>query len=175
MRQVAIEAASLPKDAKIAVLEKSSAESEKKIAEARSDQIKHSAEIQASQKRMTDMDTQLRAMESELLERDSIIKILQNRAFDTQPQSHPQENVLSIPIQDSSSLILHPKQVRVDTHTDVTQSISSSCNSIPAVSLWSPLWLPHPRPPALHTSATLSSPATASSPGHQGQRRSGIL
>ena len=111
MRQVAIEAASLPKDAKIAVLEKSSAESEKKIAEARSDQIKHSAEIQASQKRMTDMDTQLRAMECELLERDSIIKILQNRAFDTQPQSHPQENVLSIPIQDSSSLILHPKQV----------------------------------------------------------------
>ena len=128
MRQVAIEAASLPKDAKIAVLEKSSAESEKKIAEARSDQIKHSAEIQASQKRMTDMDTQLRAMESELLERDSIIKILQNRAFDTQPQSHPQENVLSIPIQDSSSLILHPKQVRADTHTDVTQSINSSCN-----------------------------------------------
>ena len=105
----------MPKDAKIAVLEKSSAESEKMIAEARSDQIKHSAEIQASQKRMTDMDTQIRVMENELLERDSIIKILQNRAFDNQPQSHPQqENVLSIPIQDSSSLILHPKQVRVD-------------------------------------------------------------
>ena len=122
MRQVAIEAASMPKDAKIAVLEKSSAESEKMIVEARSDQIKHSAEIQASQKRMTDMDTQLRAMESELLERDSIIKILQNRAFDTQPQSHPQENVLSIPIQDSSSSILHPKQVRADT--DLTQNIN---------------------------------------------------
>ena len=115
-RQVAIEAASLPKDAKIAVLEKSSAESEKMIAEARSDQIKHSAEIHASQKRMTDMDTQIRVMESELLERDSIIKILQNRAFDTQPQSQPQENVLSIPIQDSSSLILHPKQVYADTN-----------------------------------------------------------
>ena len=114
MRQVAIEAASMPKDAKIAVLEKSSAETEKMIAEARSDQIKHSAEIQASHKRMTDMDTQIRVMETELLERDSIIKILQNRAFDNQPQSHPQENVLSIPIQDSSSLILHPKQVRAD-------------------------------------------------------------
>ena len=106
----------MPKDAKIAVLEKSSAESEKMIAEARSDQIKQSAEIHASQKRMTDMDTQIRVMENELLERDSIIKILQNRAFDTQPQSQPQENVLSIPIQDSSSLILHPKQVWADTN-----------------------------------------------------------
>ena len=35
MRQVAIDAASIPKDARIAVLEKNSAESEKKIAEAR--------------------------------------------------------------------------------------------------------------------------------------------
>ena len=114
VRQVAIEAASFPKDAKIAVLEKSSAESEKKIAEARSDKLKQSAEIMATQKRMTGMETQLRVMETELLERDSIIKILQNRAFsDSQPPSHTPENVLSIPIQDSSSLILHPKQVQI--------------------------------------------------------------
>ena len=114
VRQVAIEAASFPKDAKIAVLEKSSAESEKKIAEARSDKLKQSAEIMATQQRMTDMETQLRVMETELLERDSIIKILQNRAFsDSQPPSHTPENVLSIPIQDSSSLILHPKQVQI--------------------------------------------------------------
>ena len=114
MRQVAIEAASFPKDAKIAVLEKSSAESEKKIAEARSDKLKQSAEIMATQQRMTDMETQLRVMETELLERDSIIKILQNRAFsDSQPPSHTPENVLSIPIQDSSSLILHPKEVQI--------------------------------------------------------------
>ena len=114
VRQVAIEAASFPKDAKIAVLEKSSAESEKKIAEARSDKLKQSAEIMATQQRMTDMETQLRVMETELLERDSIIKILQNRAFsDSQPPSHTPENVLSIPIQDSSSLLLHPKQVQI--------------------------------------------------------------
>ena len=114
VRQVAIEAASFPKDAKIAVLEKSSAESEKKIAEARSDKLKQSAEIMATQQRMTDMETQLRVMETELLERDTIIKILQNRAFsDSQPPSHTPENVLSIPIQDSSSLILHPKQVQI--------------------------------------------------------------
>ena len=48
MRQVAIDAASIPKDAKIAVLEKSTAESEKMIAEARSDKLKQTAEFSAS-------------------------------------------------------------------------------------------------------------------------------
>jgi len=49
MRQVAIDAASFPKDAKIAVLEKNSAESEKIIAEARSDKMKQFEEFQNSQ------------------------------------------------------------------------------------------------------------------------------
>lgn len=49
MRQVAIDAASFPKDAKIAALEKNSAESEKIIAEARSDKMKQFEELQHSQ------------------------------------------------------------------------------------------------------------------------------
>lgn len=48
MRQVAIDAASIPKDAKIAALEKNSAESEKIIAEARSDKMKQFEEMQHS-------------------------------------------------------------------------------------------------------------------------------
>merc|ERR1719412_1723142 len=79
MRQVAIDAASIPKDAKIAVLEKSTAESEKMIAEARSDKLKQTAEIHQTQKRMTDMDYQIQALETELAERDSIIKIHQTQ------------------------------------------------------------------------------------------------
>ena len=94
-------------DAKIAVLEKSSAESEKMIAEARNDKLKQNAEMQQTQKRVSDMENQLKALQTQLLERDSIIKILQNRNFDHQQP----DNVLSIPIQDSSSLILHSKQV----------------------------------------------------------------
>ena len=106
MRQVAIDAASIPKDAKIAVLEKSTAESEKMIAEARSDKLKQTAEIHQTQKRMTDMDYQIKALETELAERDSIIKILQKSAY----HGKPGENVLSIPIQDtaSSPLMFHP-------------------------------------------------------------------
>jgi hypothetical protein len=49
MRQVAIDAASIPKDAKIAALEKNSAESEKIIAHARSDKLKQFEEMQNSQ------------------------------------------------------------------------------------------------------------------------------
>ena len=48
MRQVAIDAASIPKDAKIAALEKSGAESEKVIAEARVERMKQIEEIDVS-------------------------------------------------------------------------------------------------------------------------------
>lgn len=46
MRQVAIDAASIPKDAKIASLEKNCADSEKLIAEARSEKMKQFEEMQ---------------------------------------------------------------------------------------------------------------------------------
>ena len=49
MRQVAIDAASIPKDAKIAALEKTSAESEKLIADARNDKMRQFEEMQTSQ------------------------------------------------------------------------------------------------------------------------------
>ena len=116
MRQVAIDAASIPKDAKIAVLEKSSAESEKMIAEARSDKLKQTAEIQQTQKRMSDMEYQIKALEKELSDRDSIIKILQKSAY----HGKPGENVLSIPIQDTatSPMMIHSRQV---SHSPLSQ------------------------------------------------------
>ena len=49
MRQVAIDAASIPKDAKIAALEKTSAESEKFIADARNDKMRQFEEMQNAQ------------------------------------------------------------------------------------------------------------------------------
>lgn len=130
MRQVAIDAASIPKDAKIAVLEKSTAESEKMIAEARSDKLKQTAEIHQTQKRMTDMDYQIKALETELAERDSIIKILQKSAY----HGKPGENVLSIPIQDTATSPLmfqpqpHPHASPL-THLAVAHSHSSQLSS----------------------------------------------
>ena len=49
MRQVAIDAASIPKDAKIAALEKTSAESEKLIADARNDKMRQFEDMQNAQ------------------------------------------------------------------------------------------------------------------------------
>ena len=114
MRQVAIDAASIPKDAKIAVLEQNSAVSEKKIAEARSDKLKQIAEMQQTQRKMSDMELKVKALETSVAERNAMIKVLQKRAFE---KSSEAENVLSIPIQDSvsgsNSLILHSKQVGI--------------------------------------------------------------
>ena len=127
MRQVAIDAASIPKDAKIAVLEKSTAESEKIMAEARSDKLKQTAEIHQTQKRMTDMDYQIKALETELAERDSIIKILQKSAY----HGGTGENVLSIPIQDPAStsatspLMFHPQPQLGIVHSSQLSSPAS--------------------------------------------------
>merc|ERR1719233_1810880 len=125
MRQVAIDAASIPKDAKIAVLEKTSAESEKKIAEARSDKLKQISEMQQTQRKMSDMELKVKALETSLAERNAMIKVLQKRAFE---KSSETENVLSIPIQDtvsaSNSLILHSKQLS-QSHIGSPNQLSS--------------------------------------------------
>merc|ERR1719458_2283431 len=64
MRQVAIDAASMPKDAKIAILEKTGADAEKKLSDARSDKMKMQAEMQQSQRRISDMDLKVKSLES---------------------------------------------------------------------------------------------------------------
>ena len=114
MRQVAIDAASFPKDAKIAVLEKNSAESEKKIAEARSEKLKQMAEVQAYQRRMLDLEISVKSLESALAERNALVKVLQKKAFEKPTDT---ENVLSIPIHDTlnsaSSILLQSKQVKI--------------------------------------------------------------
>ena len=56
MRQVAIDAASIPKDAKIAALEKTSAESEKLIADARNDKMRQFEDMQNAQVRKYTLD-----------------------------------------------------------------------------------------------------------------------
>ena len=172
MRQVAIDAASIPKDAKIAVLEKTSAESEKMIAEARSDKLKQNAEIQQTHKKMSDMENQLKALQNQLMERDSIIKILQNRNFE-----HNVENVLSIPIQDSTqSLILHSKQVVLTLLTHVTISILSL--SVITRITWSPHWdWSHVSPGCVTHSPTVHTcdRCHQASDTNQGQCCSGLL
>ena len=118
MRQVAIDAASMPKDAKIAILEKTGADAEKKLSDARSEKMKMQADMQQNQRKVNDMDLKLRSLESTVAEKNSMIKVLQKRA------SEGEMNVLSIPVHDSLSnpTILHSKQLSttVDSFSNPT-------------------------------------------------------
>ncbi|KRT80802.1 hypothetical protein AMK59_5736 [Oryctes borbonicus] len=82
LRQAAIDAASIPKDAKIAALEKTSQETEKIIAEARNEKIRHMDEVHAAQKKVADLESKVKDLESKLAERDAMIRVLQKHTFD---------------------------------------------------------------------------------------------
>ncbi|XP_076056149.1 uncharacterized protein LOC143034093 isoform X2 [Oratosquilla oratoria] len=82
MRQLAIEAASMPKDAKIAALEKTSVESERRIAQAKTDKLRHMDEMHNMNKRLAELEAQNRELESHIAERDAMIKVLQKKATD---------------------------------------------------------------------------------------------
>ncbi|CAH2071728.1 unnamed protein product, partial [Iphiclides podalirius] len=77
LRQAAVSAASIPKDVKIAALEKTSAESERLMAEARSEKIRHMDELHLAQKKVADLEGRVKELESKVAERDAMIKVLQ--------------------------------------------------------------------------------------------------
>lgn len=79
LRQAAIDAASIPKDAKIAALEKTGQESEKLIAEARSDKLKQMEEVHAAHKKVSELESRMKELESRLAERDAMIRVLQKK------------------------------------------------------------------------------------------------
>ncbi|XP_071746570.1 uncharacterized protein [Lepeophtheirus salmonis] len=79
MRQVAIDAASIPKDAKIAALEKNSVECEKIITEARSDKMRQFEEVQNTHRKCAELETLVKTLETQLAERDAIIRLIQSQ------------------------------------------------------------------------------------------------
>ncbi|XP_045765424.1 angiomotin-like protein 2 isoform X1 [Maniola jurtina] len=77
LRQAAVSAASIPKDVKIAALEKTSADAERLMAEARSEKIRHMDELHLAQKKVADLESRVKELESKVAERDAMIKVLQ--------------------------------------------------------------------------------------------------
>lgn len=94
LRQAAIEAASLPKDAKIAALEKTSQDAEKLIADARNEKIRHMDEVHASQKKVADLESRIKDFESKLAEKDAMIRVLQKHTYDKDVSSTSSFNML---------------------------------------------------------------------------------
>lgn len=82
IRQIAIDAASMPKDAKIAALERTSQESERLIAQARSEKLRQMDEMHASNKKCADFEAKTKDLESKLAEKEAMIKVLQKHSLD---------------------------------------------------------------------------------------------
>ncbi|KYQ47761.1 Angiomotin [Trachymyrmex zeteki] len=116
LRQAAIDAASLPKDAKIAALEKTSQDAEKLIAEARSEKMKHMDEVHAAQKKLADLESRMKDLESKLAERDAMIKVLQKHTYD-KADSSSSSGVGSYPAAHSSH-----SSTSADHHTTLTST-----------------------------------------------------
>nr|XP_012138732.1 PREDICTED: angiomotin-like protein 1 isoform X1 [Megachile rotundata]XP_012138733.1 PREDICTED: angiomotin-like protein 1 isoform X1 [Megachile rotundata] len=113
LRQAAIDAASLPKDAKIAALEKTSQDAEKLIAEARSEKMRHMDEVHAAQKKLADLESRMKDLESKLAERDAMIRVLQKHTYDKDSSSS--SGVGSYPAAHSSH-----SSTSADHHTALT-------------------------------------------------------
>ncbi|XP_046396967.1 uncharacterized protein LOC124163899 isoform X2 [Ischnura elegans] len=82
LMQAAIDAASIPKDAKIAALERTSQESERLVAEARSEKMRHMDEVHAAQRKVADLEARVKDLESRLAERDAMIRVLQKHTYE---------------------------------------------------------------------------------------------
>ncbi|XP_011874418.1 PREDICTED: uncharacterized protein LOC105565657 isoform X2 [Vollenhovia emeryi] len=116
LRQAAIDAASLPKDAKIAALEKTSQDAEKLIAEARSEKMRHMDEVHAAQKKLADLESRMKDLESKLAERDAMIRVLQKHTYD-KADSSSSSGVGSYPAAHSSH-----SSTSADHHTVLTST-----------------------------------------------------
>ncbi|UXI20391.1 beta-1 4-galactosyltransferase 7 [Sarcoptes scabiei] len=82
LRSIEVSVASAPKDAKIAALEQATHESEKLIAEARSEHLKHMDEIHIANRKCAELESKLKDLNFRLAEKDTIIKVLQKHSDD---------------------------------------------------------------------------------------------
>ncbi|RZF38125.1 hypothetical protein LSTR_LSTR005486 [Laodelphax striatellus] len=129
LRQAAIDAASIPKDAKIAALEKTSQETEKLIAEARSDKIKQMDEVNAANKKVTELETRMKELESKLAEKDAMIRVLQKKhTFDKEVSSSYQSISLSHHSPDLTN-VLNADDLGPVSTTSVFSTASSALTS----------------------------------------------
>jgi hypothetical protein len=70
------------RDAKIAALERTSQESEKLIAEARSERLRHMDELHIANKKFAELEGKIKDMESKLAEKEAMIKVLNQHSRD---------------------------------------------------------------------------------------------
>lgn len=70
------------RDAKIAALERTSQESEKLIAEARNERLRHMDELHVANKKNAEFEGRIKDMESKLAEKEAMIRVLRQHSRD---------------------------------------------------------------------------------------------
>jgi len=80
LRQIAIDAASAPKDVRIAALEQTSAETEKLIAEARTERLRHLEEVYQANRKCAELESKVKTLQAQLAEKDAMIGVLQKHS-----------------------------------------------------------------------------------------------
>ncbi|CAN7997274.1 unnamed protein product [Ixodes hexagonus] len=119
MRQIAVDAASVPKDAKIAALEQTSQESEKLIAQVRSEKLKQMDDLYAAQRKCAEQEGKLKDLESRLAEKDAMIRVL---------QQHSQEKDAVL----QNAVLGRPRHARAASSVTLGSSAASGGGSTPA-------------------------------------------
>lgn len=79
-RQLAVDAASVPKDVRIAALEQNSVETERMIQEARSEKLKHLEEVYTANRKSAELEAKLKTVQAQLAEKDAMLKVLQRHS-----------------------------------------------------------------------------------------------
>ncbi|XP_064638236.1 angiomotin-like isoform X2 [Lineus longissimus] len=140
LRQLAFDAASQPREARIAALEQNSAESERLIAEARTEKMKHIEEVYQAQRKSAEMETRLKSLQAQLAEKEAMIRVLQKHSFSSSNTSitmfntplHSPRPSYTMPINTSTMLSSHSSHSHNDVTTtsrDVSLASHSKSNS----------------------------------------------
>jgi predicted nucleic acid-binding Zn-ribbon protein len=79
-RQLAVDAISIPKDAKIAALVQNSADTDKLLSDARLEKLAYLKELHNAHERCAHLEVKVKSLQADLAERDSLVRVLQHHS-----------------------------------------------------------------------------------------------
>ncbi|XP_013387912.1 angiomotin [Lingula anatina] len=80
MREIALDEAATPKDARIAALETNTSENEKLLAEAQVERLKSMEELYKTNRRCAELEARVKTLQAQVAEKDAMVRVLQKSA-----------------------------------------------------------------------------------------------
>lgn len=120
-RQLAVDAISIPKDAKIAALVQNSADTDKLLADARLEKLAYLKELHIANERCAHLEAKVKSLQADLAERESLVRVLQHHSSLSRASS-----ISSLLAASCGSPLHSPQQHRSPLNTVVVQSGSKT-------------------------------------------------